>query len=160
SWQLTDPDGAGVVRERNWVSFQAGEIRVCASCHGINTTSQTGDPPPTSSPAALGALLADWKAGPGVGAGGSSRDVARAKARLRMRRKTRGLLFRGSMTLPAAPAPGSDGLRVRIGAFLDATLPGSGWISKAKGRRWVYVDRAGSNGGVVRVDLVGAAADP
>jgi hypothetical protein len=61
SWQLTDPNGGAVVRERNWLSFQAGEIRVCASCHGINKLSQTGDPAPTNEPEALHELLAQWK---------------------------------------------------------------------------------------------------
>jgi hypothetical protein len=62
SWQLTAPDFSAVVRERNWVSFRAGEIRVCKSCHGINRESQTGDPPPTNSPAALRSLLMTWQA--------------------------------------------------------------------------------------------------
>ncbi len=61
TWQLTAPDGSGVVLERNWVSFQAGEIRVCGSCHGINTQSQTGEPEPDNPPLALYDLLADWK---------------------------------------------------------------------------------------------------
>jgi hypothetical protein len=61
SWQLTDGSGGPVVRERNWLSMQAGEIRVCASCHGINTLSQTGAPPPTNEPEALHELLAQWK---------------------------------------------------------------------------------------------------
>jgi hypothetical protein len=62
SWQLTDPAGGGVVRERNWISFQSGEIRVCGSCHGVNTQSQTGLPDPSNPPAALESLLAAWKA--------------------------------------------------------------------------------------------------
>lgn len=65
SWQLTDGAGAGVVRERNWISFQAGEIRVCTSCHGVNTLSQTGEPAPEQPPEALRALLAQWKASHG-----------------------------------------------------------------------------------------------
>lgn len=60
TWQLHGPIG-GVVRERNWVSFQAGEIRVCAACHGINTQSQTGDSEPTNPPEALRDLLKAWK---------------------------------------------------------------------------------------------------
>lgn len=36
SWQLTDPQGTPVARERYWVTFQPGEVRVCTSCHGIN----------------------------------------------------------------------------------------------------------------------------
>jgi hypothetical protein len=79
-----------------------------------------------------------------------------SNARLRLRRK---VLFRGTMTLPEAPAPASAAFRVRIGTLLDATLPGTGWTSKAKGRRWRFVDRSGSNG-VVRVDLVSAPGDP
>ncbi len=59
SWQLinsTEP----VVRERNWVSFQSGEIRVCAVCHGINKVSQTMQPKPENAPNALKDLLTDW----------------------------------------------------------------------------------------------------
>jgi hypothetical protein len=67
SWQLTDGNGSGVVRERNWLSFQAGEIRVCANCHGVNKLSQTGAPAPTNEPEALHDLLAQWKAQVGSG---------------------------------------------------------------------------------------------
>ncbi|MBX7143279.1 MAG: hypothetical protein K1X79_02400 [Oligoflexia bacterium] len=61
SWQLTAEDGTPVVRERYWVTFQPGEIRVCASCHGINTADHMGNPAPQNSPQALAALLAHWK---------------------------------------------------------------------------------------------------
>jgi hypothetical protein len=64
SWQTTDPAGEPVVRERNWVTFQAGEMRVCASCHGVNTRDQAGRLPPVNKPEALRALLAWWKAQP------------------------------------------------------------------------------------------------
>src|SRR5690606_15389886 len=57
TWQLTDADGDPVVRERYWLTFQPGEVRVCASCHGINDTGQDGNPKPTDSPAALKALI-------------------------------------------------------------------------------------------------------
>lgn len=57
TWQLTDPNGASVVRERYWLTFQAGEIRVCAGCHGANSSDQLGRPSPTNPPQALGALL-------------------------------------------------------------------------------------------------------
>jgi hypothetical protein len=55
------------VKERFWVTFQKGEIRTCASCHGINTSDQTGtvaNPvgPPTNPPQALASLLGYWKA--------------------------------------------------------------------------------------------------
>ena len=34
AWQTTDASGEPVVRERVWVTMQAGEIRTCAGCHG------------------------------------------------------------------------------------------------------------------------------
>ena len=61
TWQLTDATGKAVVRERNWVTFAAGEIRTCPACHGLNTQDQTGAPSPTTSPAALKSLLEEWK---------------------------------------------------------------------------------------------------
>jgi hypothetical protein len=69
SWQLTDDAGTPVVRERYWISFQPGEIRLCASCHGINTTDQAGNPPPQNKPEALRTLLKFWKSGGGGGGG-------------------------------------------------------------------------------------------
>lgn len=62
SWQLTDPQGTPVVRERYWVTFQPGEIRVCTSCHGINNKDQAGQAAPTNQPQALLELLQYWKA--------------------------------------------------------------------------------------------------
>lgn len=61
TYQLTDPTQKGVVRERFWLTFQPGEIRVCGSCHGINSLDQAGNPPPQNSPEALRALLRHWK---------------------------------------------------------------------------------------------------
>ncbi|HWD19882.1 MAG TPA: hypothetical protein VHB20_11450 [Verrucomicrobiae bacterium] len=61
SWQLTDTNGTGVVRERYWLTFAAGEIRSCTSCHGINETDQAGRPAPTNTPLALITLLNYWK---------------------------------------------------------------------------------------------------
>jgi hypothetical protein len=61
TWQLTDNLGAPVVRERVWLTMQPGEIRVCASCHGINATDQAGQGVPTNTPQALTALLQSWK---------------------------------------------------------------------------------------------------
>jgi hypothetical protein len=57
SWQLTDAQGEPVVNERYWVSFQPGEIRVCATCHGANDLDQAGLLPPTNVPQALRTLL-------------------------------------------------------------------------------------------------------
>ncbi len=61
TWQLTDPAGTPVVRERYWLTFQKGEIRTCTSCHGINSTDQANQPTPTNKPEALRSLLRYWK---------------------------------------------------------------------------------------------------
>lgn len=65
TWQLTGPANqafAPVVRERYWLSFQPGEVRVCASCHGVNVDDQAGQAPPANPPAALVTLLQQWAA--------------------------------------------------------------------------------------------------
>lgn len=69
TWHLLDNDTAKTsqVKERFWVTFQPGEIRTCANCHGINTSDQSGTVAnpvgkPTNAPAALAALLTQWKA--------------------------------------------------------------------------------------------------
>jgi cytochrome c553 len=49
------------VRERNWITFQAGEMRTCASCHGTNTANQAGKKAPRNKPQALRDLLNYWK---------------------------------------------------------------------------------------------------
>ena len=61
AWQTTDAAGNPVVRERLWITFQPGEVRVCASCHGVNTKDQSGAPPPVNKPEALRDLLRFWK---------------------------------------------------------------------------------------------------
>ncbi|MGB4774154.1 MAG: T9SS type A sorting domain-containing protein, partial [Daejeonella sp.] len=61
TWQTTDPNGKGVVRERNWLSFAKGEIRTCSGCHAINKKSQTGDDAPVNKPEALRDLLKLWQ---------------------------------------------------------------------------------------------------
>jgi hypothetical protein len=61
TWQLTDSNGVGVVRERYWLTFGSGEIRSCTSCHGINEETQADGPVPTNTPLALVQLLNYWK---------------------------------------------------------------------------------------------------
>ncbi|WLI88982.1 hypothetical protein Q4S45_20105 [Massilia sp. R2A-15] len=61
TWQTTDRAGTPVVRERNWITFQAGEMRTCASCHGTNTANQAGLGAPSNKPQALRELLKYWK---------------------------------------------------------------------------------------------------
>ncbi len=63
TWQLTDAAGAPVVRERYWLTLEAGEIRVCTSCHGINSADQAGASAPVNAPQALHLLLQYWKSG-------------------------------------------------------------------------------------------------
>ncbi|NJN84332.1 MAG: hypothetical protein HC802_20010, partial [Caldilineaceae bacterium] len=60
TWQLTDDAGDPVVRERYWITFQPGEVRVCGSCHGLSSLDQAGATSPTNEPEALLALLVDW----------------------------------------------------------------------------------------------------
>ena len=66
TWQSTDTRGAAIVRERNWITLQPGEIRTCASCHGVNSLNQAGKTTPMNKPEALRALLRQWKALPRV----------------------------------------------------------------------------------------------
>ncbi len=61
SWQLTAPDQEPVVRERYWLTFQPGEIRVCASCHGLNSADQADQGEPQNPPEALRQLLQHWR---------------------------------------------------------------------------------------------------
>ncbi len=61
TWQLTDPAGNPVVRERYWLTFQPGEIRSCTSCHGPSQSDQLGRPSPTNTPQALTELLRHLK---------------------------------------------------------------------------------------------------
>ncbi|MFK8068121.1 MAG: FG-GAP-like repeat-containing protein [Gammaproteobacteria bacterium] len=61
SWQMTDPAHTPVVRERNWLTFQPGEIRTCPACHGVNEVSQSGSTQPVNPPQALTELLRFWK---------------------------------------------------------------------------------------------------
>ncbi len=61
TWQLTDNSGVGVVRERYWLTFQAGEIRTCPACHGLSDKDQAGNLEATNAPQALLTLLAQWK---------------------------------------------------------------------------------------------------
>ena len=60
SWQLTDAAGTPVVRERYWITMQPGEVRVCGSCHGVNTKDQAQRAAPTNAPQAFRQLLAYW----------------------------------------------------------------------------------------------------
>ncbi len=59
--QTVDTNGNHVVRERYWITYQPGEIRTCAVCHGLNVQDQAGRSLPTNPPVALRSLLRYWK---------------------------------------------------------------------------------------------------
>ncbi len=61
TWQSTDPAFVPIVRERNWITLQAGEMRSCPACHGVNSVNQAGLAVPTNPPQALRDLLRHWK---------------------------------------------------------------------------------------------------
>lgn len=61
TWQTSDASGTGVVRERYWLTFQPGEIRLCKSCHGVNSADQIGRSAPVNQPEALREILRFWK---------------------------------------------------------------------------------------------------
>lgn len=171
TWQLTGEDGTGIVRERNWLSFQAGEIRVCTSCHGINTASQTGAPPPTNAPQALHALLQDWKVGappaptpspsptpgPTPIAGDACDGPLADKARMRVKPAKNLLLIDGRAVIPkpwTSIAPNVNGVHVVIDGVLDVAVPGgAGWTVNGAGTRWRYHNPTGVYGGVRRMDI-------
>ena len=67
TWEMTDPAGTPVVRERYWLTFQTGEIRTCNSCHGLNSSDQANHPVPVNKPEALRELLRYWKTLPPSG---------------------------------------------------------------------------------------------
>ncbi len=80
--QTTETNGQHVVRERYWITYQPGEIRTCAVCHGLNVADQAGQPVPTNSPAALRDLIRYWKQQTGYSkilSGFPSNGVFRAK---------------------------------------------------------------------------------
>ena len=57
-----------MVRERYWLTFQPGEIRTCASCHGLNQGDQLNRDKPQNKPQALAALMQFYKNLPTLGA--------------------------------------------------------------------------------------------
>jgi hypothetical protein len=75
TWQVIN-DQAPVVRERYWLTFQPGEIRLCTSCHGLNTQDQAGAVAPVNKPEALRELLRFFKTNGGnIPAGRRKGDV-------------------------------------------------------------------------------------
>lgn len=61
AWQLVGPAGAPVVRERNWITVQPGEVRTCDGCHGVNSANQAGAGAAVQPPQALRSVLRWWR---------------------------------------------------------------------------------------------------
>jgi hypothetical protein len=61
TWQTVSPEGEGIVRERQWITFAPGEVRSCPACHGINNQTMAGNNVPQNKPEALRDLLRAWK---------------------------------------------------------------------------------------------------
>ena len=75
------------MRERYWLTFQPGEIRVCTNCHGVNTHDVFGGPIPSNEPAALRELV-KWWAAPEPGSTALSLGALAALVALHRRRTT------------------------------------------------------------------------
>jgi len=61
SWHLTNEGGDSIVVERFSVSFQLGEVRIWAVCHGLNDSDQAGGELPTNKPEELRSMLTHSK---------------------------------------------------------------------------------------------------
>ncbi|HYC01154.1 MAG TPA: hypothetical protein VEC57_18610 [Candidatus Limnocylindrales bacterium] len=162
TWQLTDSDGDGIVRERNWISFQSGEIRVCANCHGSNTAAQNGQGEPQNEPLALRSLLQEWASGGGGGDACTS-GIPLQRARLRASAAPFRLVLSGAAVLPEpfdAVDPTVHGVRIVIDDLVDATIPGgAGWTLKSSG--WIYENAAGAVAGITSIRIKnGSGSEP
>lgn len=82
TWQVNDVQNNAAVRERYWLSFHAGEVRMCTSCHASNKTNQLGATPPTNAPEAFRKLLAYWKTQNPAAAGSSTSYTVWAETKL------------------------------------------------------------------------------
>jgi hypothetical protein len=111
SWQLTDANGVPVVRERYWLTMQPGEVRVCGSCHGVNTHDQAGEAPPTNPPLALRQLLTHWQATFGGGDANVTLQVSR--------------------TGPGAGTVGSSPVGITCGAACTSAFPAGTTVTLA-----------------------------
>ena len=59
--ESTNGAGSAVVRERFSLTFQSGEIRLGASCHGLNSVDRAGHGAPQNEPEALRTSLQWYK---------------------------------------------------------------------------------------------------
>ncbi len=138
TWQLTDPAGAGVVRERYWLTVQPGEVRACPSCHGPSSRDQLGRPAPANPPAALAALLRHWKTELG-GQGGcvpspTALCLAGGRFRVEATWKDFGNRTGAGRSLPLTPDTGalwffdSSNVEVVVKVIDGRSLNGNFWV--------------------------------
>lgn len=121
SWQLLDPAGGPVVRERYWLTFQPGEIRTCTSCHGVNERDQAGRPAPANSPQALRDLLRFWKQSTGYGGGAAPRFTSGG-------RDASGRFALHAVCSTTAPAVLEVSEDLRLWRAVATNAPGSGVV--------------------------------
>ncbi|MBK9603267.1 MAG: S-layer homology domain-containing protein [Anaerolineales bacterium] len=128
TWQLTDPAGVGVVRERVWVTFQPGEIRVCTSCHGVNERDQSGNPSPENQPQALLSLLEYWK----VASNSLFADVPASHwASSFIERLYNAGITGGCGTAPLMYCPDATVTRAQMAIFILRGMHGSSYVPPA-----------------------------
>jgi len=141
TWQLTDSSGVGVVRERVWLTFQPGEIRVCGSCHGVNDKDQAGNPPPVNQPQALLDLLQYWK----TASQATFADVPSAYwSYSYVERLYHAGITGGCGNSPLIYCPDSTVTRAQMAVFLLKGIHGSSYIPPAVGASTGFVDVATS----------------
>src|SRR5882724_5559119 len=133
SWQLTDTNAAPIVRERYWITFQPGEVRTCANCHGINQHDQTGiQGPPTNEPLALRTLLRFWLVSNPVGTAQFSAPNYSVSETA------------GNLTLPVNRIGGSTGpLTVTFNTANATALAGMDYVTTNGVLTWLDGDTTG-----------------
>lgn len=155
SWQLAAPNGSAVVRERYWVTFQPGEVRVCASCHGVNTADQLGRGVPVNPPLALERLLQHWKnlpsTNPGGGGGGGNGYALTVAGKPKLKAG-------GRFTATASGGAAEDLLQLRV-SIGKKRCAGSRAFSTGSESRVVEGKMPGLPGVLVKFELQTAGAD-
>ncbi len=133
TWHLLDNDAGQTsqIKERFWVTFQPGEIRTCANCHGINTANQVGGGKPTNTPQALLDLLAFWKTNHPPGAMQHAAPTASV------------LKTSGTATLSVTRSGGSTGpVSVAFATANGSALAGADYTATSGTLTWVDGDIA------------------
>jgi hypothetical protein len=146
TWHLLDNDATKTsqVKERFWVTFQKGEIRTCANCHGINTADQASVAArPVNPPQALLALLTQWKAAHPAGTVQHTQTALSAAS------------APGSVSLPVSRSSGATGPASVAFATADGTAhAGTDYTSSSGTLSWADGDAADKS---IAVPLLGSA---